>query len=144
LKLYTIQHESCWLEGGRLGILLNRSKVRSLSGHCFIFFLRAKRGRAERQNTERAERQTTLTFLSYCLILSLKFNFGPKFKCGFWVFISNWMHNQNPTWMQIYILFFLCIIIHASKHNDFVKTYPFQIELFQTYLNIVPIYYLLV
>jgi hypothetical protein len=39
---------------------------------------------------------------------------------------------------------FLCIIIHASKHNDFVKTYPFQIELFQTYLNIVPIYYLLV
>jgi hypothetical protein len=45
--------------------------------------------------------------------------------------------------MQIYFSFYV-FIIHASKHNDFVKTYPFQIELFQTYLNIVPIYYLLV
>jgi hypothetical protein len=51
--LYTIQHESCWLEGGRLGILLNRSKVRSLGSHSLIFF--SARGTAERQ--------TTLTFL---------------------------------------------------------------------------------
>jgi hypothetical protein len=35
---YTIQHESRWLEGERLGILINRSKVRSLSSHGLIFF----------------------------------------------------------------------------------------------------------
>jgi hypothetical protein len=40
--LYTIQHESCWLEGGRLGILLNRFKVRSLGSHGLIFFLRVE------------------------------------------------------------------------------------------------------
>jgi hypothetical protein len=33
--------------------------------------------------------ESFLYFFSYFLISSLKFNFGPKFKCGFWVFISN-------------------------------------------------------
>jgi hypothetical protein len=37
-----IFHESCWLEGGRIGILLNRSKVRPLDSHDLIFFLRAE------------------------------------------------------------------------------------------------------
>jgi hypothetical protein len=60
--LYTIQHESRWLEGGRLGILLNRSKVRSNEPQ-FDFFSAREMGEGRTAERGRAERQTTLTFL---------------------------------------------------------------------------------
>jgi hypothetical protein len=44
-------------------------------------------------------------FLSFFLFHFLNPNLAPNFKCEFWVFISNLMHNQNPTWMPIYIFY---------------------------------------
>ena len=82
-------------------------------------------------------------FSSYFLISSLKFNLVPISDVGFGFSfqIECTVRTQHGC---KYTYSFFVFIIHASKHNNFVKIYPFQIELFQTYLNIVPIYYLLI
>jgi hypothetical protein len=78
--LYTIQHESCRLEGGRLDILLNRFKVQFLSSHSLIFFfLCAKRGMAERQ--------TTLTFLIRAPLAGLWL-----LQKRLWLWLTRWSH----------------------------------------------------
>jgi hypothetical protein len=90
LKLYKIQHESRWLEGGRLDILFNSSKVQSLSSHSLIFFLRAERERAEWQNTE--EGRTT----DYSYLLNKQYRLGLVF------FIMN---EKN----YVMVFMFLCV-----------------------------------